>query len=184
MQLLHAFQRIERVAHAPGLARKENDVEHSYFLAMLCWYLCDAYQLPFNKDAVLRYALVHDFVEVYAGDTYFLDADGQKTKHEREEQARVRIASEFPEFNDLNETIKTYEERTDPEAAFVHAADKLIPLIINHIQGGHTWKEMGVGHEELFAQKRLKIGDQEHIRELLEQFIAEMEPKWQDYFPK
>lgn len=182
MQLLHAFQAVERTAYAPDLIRKENDAEHSYMLAMLCWYLADAYGLSLSKERVLRYALVHDLVEVYAGDTYFLDLEAQKTKQEREEKARLRIAGEFPEFKDLDISIQRYEERADPEAEFVHAVDKLIPLVTNYLQRGHAWKQLNVDHEELYAQKRHKIGDHKEVRDLLEQFIEDMRPRLKDYF--
>lgn len=182
MQLLHAFQSVERVAHAPDLKRRENDVEHSYFLSMLCWYIVDVLELPLDKDLVLKYALVHDFVEVYAGDTYFMDPEGLRTKHEREEQARLRIQREFPEFMDMHAFIAGYEAKDDKEARFVYAVDKLIPLITNYLQKGHTWRKHDVGKEDLYALKRQKIGDEQAVRDLLEQFISEIDAEWQTYF--
>ncbi|MDO8742128.1 MAG: HD domain-containing protein [bacterium] len=172
VRLLHTFQSVERVAHTGDLSRRENDVEHSYFLAMLCWYLCDTLRLEYSKEKVLQYALAHDLHEAYAGDTYIFDQEGLKTKKDREKNARVRIAGEFPEFTDLHETIETYEKRSDPEARFVNAVDKFIPMIINYIQGGHTWKEFSIEHDALVAHKRDKIGDQKDVRELLEQLIV------------
>src|SRR5580704_1310169 len=100
--LLDAFSLVERVMHVKGREQRENDTEHSYTLAMLAWYLADAFDLGLDKDRLLRYALVHDLVEVYAGDTYVLDEEGLKTKHEREEKARLRLIEEFPEFKDLH----------------------------------------------------------------------------------
>lgn len=182
VQLLHTFQSVERVIYAPDLARKENDAEHSYSLAMLCWYLNDALKLNLDKNKLLAYSLTHDFVEVYAGDTYVFDHEGKKTKHLREEEARLRIANEFPEFKELHETIEKYENREDPEAVFVHAMDKLIPLITNYLQKGYTWKEMSVRREDLYALKRETIKDQEPVRELLEQFIREIDPRWSEFF--
>jgi putative hydrolases of HD superfamily len=182
MRLLHAFQGIERAMYAPDLNRKENDIEHSYLLAMLCWYLVDARELALSKERVLRYALVHDFVEVYAGDTYFLDHEAIKTKHVREEKSRVRIQTEFPEFTDLHTSIETYEKQIDPEAVFVKAVDKIIPVIINYIQEGYTWKQMKVGKDDLYAHKRKKLEGQNSLADLLEQFFAEMEKDWKKYF--
>src|SRR3989338_7365904 len=172
IRLLHAFQSIERVAHVADLSRRENDVEHSYFLAMLCWYLCDTLQLKFSKEKVLTYALAHDLSEVYAGDTYIFDHEALKTKKEREEHARIRIEKEFSEFEDLHRTIETYENQNDPEAHFVHAIDKILPILINYVQGGHTWKEMRIAPHDIFAHKRNKIGEQTEARALLEQIIA------------
>ena len=182
MRLLHAFQSVERVIYAPDLVRKENDVEHSYLLTLFCWYLLDSLRLPFSKEKVLSYALAHDLPEVYAGDTYIFDPEGLKTKDKREEKARKRLSDEFPEFEDLHKTIDAYEKKEDAEAVFVHAVDKLIPIVTNYIQGGRIWKDMAVPHKELFANKRLKIGNQEEVRELLEQLIADMDARLSYYF--
>lgn len=182
MRLLHTFQSVERVIPAPSLVRKENDVEHSYTLTMLCWYFNDALELGLNNSKLLEYGLVHDFVEVYAGDTYVFDQERKETKHQREEEARLRIAAEFPEFKGLHKTIERYESQKDSEAIFVYAVDKLVPMITNLLQKGHSWKEMNVQHEELFALKRRTIKDHKQVRELLEQLIREIEPRWNEFF--
>ena len=182
MRLLHAFQSVERVAHAPDQIRRENDVEHSYLLAMMSWYLIDSLRLEFNKGAVLQYALAHDLVETYAGDTYIWDTEALKTKHAREEKARMQIESEFPEFPDLHAMIQRYEKQGDEESTFVRAVDKLLPVLTNYLQDGRTWKEMAVPHDDLYANKREKIGNQQEVRELLEQMIEIIGDDWQKYF--
>lgn len=182
VRFLHAFQAVERVVACHDLSRRENDVEHSYFLAMLCWYLVDALELEYSIEKILKYALAHDVVEVYAGDSYFLDAATREKKKEREENARIRVAGEFPEFNNLHETIESYECRSDPEAVFVYTVDKLLPFITNYLQGGHMWKEMQVAHEEVYANKREKIGEHEVVRDLLEQIITVIGDDWAAYF--
>jgi putative hydrolase of HD superfamily len=181
-KLLHAFQSVERIAHAPGLTRQENDVEHSYLLTMLCWYLSDSLKLGLNTSKILEYGLAHDLVETYAGDTYIWDTEALKTKHVREEKARIQIEGEFPEFPDLHATIQRYEKQSDEESVFVRAVDKLLPVLTNYLQDGHTWKEMAVPHEDLYANKREKIADQKGVRELLEQMIELIGDDWQKYF--
>lgn len=182
MRLLHAFQSVERVVPAPDLTRRENDVEHSYTLTMFCWYLNDALELELDKSKLLEYGLVHDFVEVYAGDTYVFDKGRKETKHQREAEALIRITAEFPEFKSLHKTIEQYESQETPEAVFVHAVDKLVPMITNYLLKGHGWKEMNVQRKELYALKREKIKDQKQIHELLEQLIQEIEPRWNEFF--
>jgi len=182
VRLLHALQSVERIAYSADVSRRENDVEHSYFLAMLCWYLRDALKLDYSLEKIFRYALAHDVSEVYAGDTYFLDAEAQKTKKEREEKACMRIANEFPEFEDLHATIEAYERREDPEAIFVYAVDKVLPFLINYMQSGAMWKKMGVAHHDDYTIKREKIGDQKEARTLLEQIIALIGDDWKTYF--
>jgi len=65
---------------------------------------------------------------------------------------------------------------------FVYVVDKLVPMVTNYLQNGHSWKEMNVQHEELFALKRRTIKNHEQVRELLEQLIQEIEPRWNDFF--
>ena len=182
LRFLHAFQSVERVAYAADATRRENDVEHSYFLAMLCWYLVDALKLDYSVEKILRYALSHDLVEAYAGDSYIFDAESQRTKKEREKNAQHRIQSEFPEFETLHATIEAYEHQEDPESEFVHAVDKLIPVILNYLQNGRMWKDMKVDYKQLIAQKRAKVGEQKEVRELLEQIITLLQDDWESYF--
>ena len=181
-ELLHRFALVERVAHIKGRDTRENDAEHSYFLPMLAWYVIDAFELPLDTNKVLQYALVHDLVEVYAGDTYIYDVEARKTKHEREEKARLRIAAEFPEFSSLNKLIETYETQSDPESKFVKALDKIEPIIGNYLQKGRTWKEMNVSFEEFTTNKREKTAPVAEVRELLEDIILKIEPHKSDYF--
>ena len=182
MRLLHKFQSVERVVHVAEQDRYENDVEHSYILAMLAWYLIDSLKLDLDKGKVLAYALAHDVVEAYAGDTYIWDKEALKTKGEREEKARIQIKAEFPEFPDLHETAERYESQDDNESVFVRALDKVAPVITIYLQDGRTWKTENMPHEPLYANKREKIGDQKEVRELLEQMIELIGDDWQKYF--
>jgi len=181
-RLLHAFQAVERATVVPDLSRKENDIEHSYLLTMLCWYLANTLDLALDTKKLIEYALVHDFIEVYAGDTYFLDAEALRSKHEREEASRLRIATEFPEFTDMHERIAQYEKREDPEARFVYEVDKLIPLMTNYTQDGFGWKQYNVQPDELFANKRERIQDHPEVRSILEQFILELDTRRSEFF--
>ena len=183
MRLLHAFQGVERVAYAADSSRRENDAEHTFFLAMLSWYLSDSLGLRHSTDKLLRYALVHDLVEAYAGDSYIFDCEARETKKEREAEAQERIKKEFPEFVALHEAIEAYEQQGDPEAIFVHAVDKLIPLVINYVQDGKTWKDFKVSHADLVTYKRAAIGEHhKEVRDLLEQFLALIDQDRGRYF--
>lgn len=184
-KLLHAFARVERTGlRIHGSDAKESDIEHSFFLAMLAWYIIETAQLPLDVSQAMRYALVHDFVEVYAGDTYILDSEGAKTKHEREEAARQRLEKEFPEFKALHETILAYEAQADEESRFIKALDKVDPVLSNYLQSGRGWKEMGVDFDWLVLHKREKLASHVDMRELFEEIIARIEPRKSDFFPK
>lgn len=184
-KLLHAFARVERTGlRIHGSDAKENDIEHSFFLAMLAWYAIDVIGLPLDLGRVIRYTLIHDLVEVYAGDTYILDTEAAKTKHKREEVARQRIEKEFPEFGALHKTIKEYEAQGDEESQFVKALDKVDPVLSNYLQNGRGWKEMGVSFDWLVSHKREKLANHAGMRELFEEIIARIEPQKGKFFTK
>lgn len=173
LKTLHELQRVERVMHVPETDRYENDVEHSYTLAMCAWYLIEHFELPFDRDKAIRYALAHDVLEVYAGDTYiFGDAKQLASKKAREDAARMKLAEEYPGFDSFHDAMKTYEEGSDAEAVFVRALDKLMPLMTNYVQDGRTLKERTVAYAELMKQKRAAMAKSPEAMELLEQMIA------------
>ena len=143
-RLLLQFQAVERVVYVPGTKRLENDVEHSYGLAMLAWYICSKDNLSLDLNKILKYALIHDVVEVYAGDTYAYDAAAQATKKEREHKALLKLKKEFQEFPELYDTIDVYEAQTDDESQFIKALDKLHPHLLTYLDEGKMWRERGM----------------------------------------
>lgn len=158
-RLLNAFTSVERVCYHPGNNLKENDSEHSYQLAMLAWYIADCLSLDLDKDLMLRYALIHDLVEVYAGDTYVYseNENDHSSKKEREELARLQILEEFPLFSDLHTTILNYEKREDKESRFVYVLDKIHPEMQIYLDKGRTWGEMKVTLSMLLEKKKDKM---------------------------
>ncbi|HRH26042.1 MAG TPA: HD domain-containing protein [Candidatus Paceibacterota bacterium] len=184
MKFLHAFQLVERIMHVPNVERNENDAEHSYSLAMLAWYLIDSLDLKLDKQKVFEYCLTHDLVEIYAGDTYFLDEKAKETKAVREKEAQLQIEREFPEFVSLHPTITKYELQQDPESIFVHSLDKLAPVLTNFIMEGRTWKAVGVAFKDLLENKRNKIQEGSEVMDLFEQIIVIIEKDPLKYFPK
>jgi putative hydrolase of HD superfamily len=154
-KIINTFQGVERVVRVPETEKRENDVEHSYHLAMLAWYIADSNNLSLDKNLLLRYALVHDFVEVYAGDTYIYskNKEDHDSKKEREESARLRLEKEFPEFKELHETIVIYEKQESPESRFVYVLDKLQPVFQIYLDGGRDWKKHEVTLSMLIEKK-------------------------------
>ncbi len=141
--------------HVPGTDRRENDIEHSYHLAMLAWYIADSNSLLLDKNLLLSYSLVHDFVEVYAGDTYIYskNAHDHESKKEREEAARLRLEKEFPEFAGMHNTILEYEKQENLESRFVYVLDKLHPVFQIYLDGGRDWKKNEVTLSMLIEKK-------------------------------
>ena len=137
--LIHRFQQIRRMIFAKGEERFENDVEHSFQLAFLGWYIIEKEKLALNLQKVLLYALCHDIVEIYAGDVSFeRSEEGEKKKQELEAQALEQIKKDYADFSALAHTIETYEQRKDEESKFIYALDKLLPVINIKLDSGRS----------------------------------------------
>lgn len=158
-KLLDAYGQVERMVYIKrrGKFRKENDVEHSYNLAMVAWYLARYFpELDVNK--IIQYALAHDIVEVYAGDTFtYGPKEKLDSKEQREAKAATRLKLEWSDFGEMNELIEAYEQKADAESKFVYALDKIMPILTIYINEGYSWKKTGVTVEMLYANKVAKV---------------------------
>lgn len=174
VRLVNDLARIERMVPMLGAKRYENDVEHSYQLALTAWYLLATRNLDLDIQKVLTYALAHDLVEVYAGDTYIYSKDETLIagKKEREAAAAKRLAQEFAEFSQLHEAIADYERREDRESRFVYALDKVLPLIQIREDGGRAWKEGGVTLDMLIAHKTPKVALSPEVEPYFNELVA------------
>ena len=159
VRLLNQFRLVERSVRVNNAERFENDVEHSYNLAFLAWYIIADNKLDLDRDLVLKYSLIHDLVEVYAGDTYLFTTNEEErsTKVQRETDAALRLKQEIPEFAELHELIKRYEEREDKESRFVYALDKIQPMLNIYTDNGRTRKETAVTVDMLIEYKKEKV---------------------------
>ena len=172
-QLLSAYRNVERMIPLPGSDRKENDQEHSYSLAMLAWYIADTHQLTLNREKLLKYALVHDIVEVYAGDTYLYTTDTEKrnSKHQREQEAAERLKKEFPEFEEMHTLIHQYEHKTDEESKFIYALDKIEPMLYIYLDNGRMYREENISLEMILEHKKEKVALSQTTKEIFEEMI-------------
>jgi putative hydrolase of HD superfamily len=168
-RFLLEFQNVRRKIRIPGRDERENDAEHSYSLAMMAWYLNEANGLGLDTGKLLKYALVHDIPEVYAGDVAVLDAKGRTAKVQKEAAAVEHIETQFPSFTQIASWIHGYEEKRDPESRFVSALDKLIPMLIIYEEGGAVWRELDYDREALFANNKKSTGVDATVKELFEQ---------------
>lgn len=170
--LLMSFQQIERRTMNPrDSSRYENDVEHSYYLAMAAWMLAPHFSL--DKDACIRIALTHDLVEVYAGDTFaFGDQAELDTKDSREQEALERLEREWPDFQDMIDAMGAYKHKASEEAKFVYALDKLMPVIVNILGNGGAWKENKITIDHLIKEKERKIPKDSPIYEYYKELLT------------
>ncbi|HXH26835.1 MAG TPA: HD domain-containing protein [Candidatus Acidoferrum sp.] len=182
-RLLLDFQAIERIAHVPGKFEQENDTEHSYNLALSAWYLAE-YFPELNKDKVIRFALVHDLVEIHAGDTYiYADQTVIDTKEERERAALSTLEKDWPDFPDMLTEIKAYETKDSAEAKFVYALDKLMPIMLIFIGEGYSWQKERVTLEQLHSNKQPKVASSPEIKPCYDQ-LYELLLQHRHYFSK
>ncbi len=158
-EMLDAFRRVERMMYVPGTDRLENDSEHSFNLAMFAWFIMDSEKFDLDSDLVIRYALVHDLAEVYAGDTYIYSDDKEHldSKKVREHEALERLKKEFPLNKEMFSLVDQYEKREDRESRFVYALDKIQPVIHLYLDHGRMWKEKGVTLRMLIEHKDSKV---------------------------
>jgi len=132
-------------------SRRENDAEHSWHLAVMALLLAEYANEPVDACKVAKMALVHDIVEIDAGDTFVYDLQGDK--QEREQKAADRIFGLLPEDqrDEMRALWEEFEARSTPEAKFAAALDRLQPLLHNFFTRGSTWKEHGIPKERVIA---------------------------------
>ena len=163
-KLLLQFRAIKRMIYLPGkLSQKENDVEHSYDLAMASWFLAE-YFPELNKDKIIRMCLAHDLTEVHAGDTFaYGQAKHIASKQERERIAADKLAVDWKDFPDLHATIEEYEARSSREACFVYALDKIMPALMNLLGDGYAWHKHHITLADFRAEKEHKVAHSPEI---------------------
>lgn len=158
---LQEFRKVERIIYYPGSDRQENDAEHAYQLAMVAWYIIEKKDLSLDVWKVMKYALVHDLVEIYAWDTIPFDHNSieVKTKNIREQEALDRIKKEFPEVHEIWSRMDWYELKKDAEAKFVYALDKILPIINTMIDDWRAWKTFDVSSADLLKHMQKTTWD-------------------------
>lgn len=166
---------IFRQTHLSGHGRNENDAEHAWHMAIMAYLLKEYSNEPVDIGKVMLMCLIHDIVEIDAGDTYAYDAENLKTQKAREDAAKERIFSILPE-EQKEELIKLFDEFETYETAeskFAHAMDNLQPLILNNSNGGGDWREHGVTARQVYGrQSKTKLGS-ERLYEVTDKLIQE-----------
>lgn len=166
---------IFRQTHLSGHGRNENDAEHAWHMALMAYLLREYANEEVDIGKVMLMCLIHDIVEIDAGDTYAYDAERLKTQKERESMAKERIFSLLPEDQkaEMTALFDEFEEYQTAESRFAHAMDNLQPLILNHSNGGSDWKEHGVSAKTVYGrQKKTRLGS-EKLFEVTDQIIRE-----------
>lgn len=134
--------------------RHENSAEHSWHLALMALVLAERANEPVNLSRVLKMLLVHDIVEIDAGDTFCYDMVGVGDQAARETLAAERIYGLLPDEQEteLRELWQEFEARNTPEARFAAALDRLMPILHNFSTEGKSWREHGVTAAQVVAR--------------------------------
>ena len=185
---------ILRQTHLTGHGRRENDAEHAWHMAMMIWLMREYANEEIDVGRAMMMALIHDIVEIDAGDTYAYDEEGAKTQKEREEKAAYdeegaktqkereekaadRIFGLLPEDQaaELRALFEEFEARSTPEARFARTMDNFQPILLNHSNGGSDWREHGVCLSQVLGRhKRNGEGSQvigDYILGLIEENV-------------
>ncbi len=147
---------IQRQALLPTSRRRENDAEHSWHLCLMAITLAEHSNAPVDLTRVLRMLIIHDLVEIDAGDTYAYDTARLAGQHEREALAADRIFGLLPpdQGAELRVAWEEFEARQTPEAKFAAAVDRLQPVLLNILTGGEKWREHGVTRAMVVARNQ------------------------------
>lgn len=166
---------IFRQTHLSGKGRNENDAEHAWHMAIMAYLLREYANEEVDIAKVMLMCLIHDIVEIDAGDTYAYDAEGLATQKAREDAAKERIYSLLPQDQkeELIALFDEFEEYQTAEAKFARAMDNLQPLILNNSNNGGDWKEHRVTSETIYKrQQKTKLGS-EKLYQVTDQIIQE-----------
>ena len=146
---------ILRQTHLSDYSRRENDAEHAWHMAVMLYLLKEYANEPFDLAKAMMMALIHDVVEIDAGDTYAYDEEAKKTQAEREAKAAERIFGLLPEDqrDELRALFEEYEAQETPEAHIVRSMDSLQPLLLNDKTEGRDWRSHGVRMEQVIRRQ-------------------------------
>lgn len=159
--------------------RKENDAEHSWHIAMMAFLLAEYAQPDTDIFKVMKMLIVHDVVEIDAGDTYCYDYEGYKSKAEREEKASQRIFGILPEEQktEFYSLWREFEDGLTPEAKFAGLLDRLQPIILNYSKNGISWQEHVVKAEQVKDRTKQFADVSPELYELIDKIISDSAQK-------
>ncbi len=164
-----------RQTHLSNFGRSENDAEHAWHMAIMIYLLKEYANEEFDLARAMMMALVHDIVEIDAGDTYAYDAEGIATQAEREAEAAERIFGILPEDQkrELKGLFEEFDACETPEARFAKVMDNLQPFMLNNFNEGVDWKEHGVCKSQVYRRNKRTSGGSAEIWKYMQEVIEE-----------
>jgi putative hydrolases of HD superfamily len=152
-------------------------------LAVTAWFLSARFP-ELDRDLLIRISLAHDLIEVHAGDTFaFADKATVRTKALREAAAMELLETEWPDFPELLAALRMYHEKNTPEAKFVYALDKIMPMMVVFLGQGYSWHKFGITHAHQHEVKASKVAVSPEIKEYYDQ-LYQLLSEYSHYFPE
>lgn len=137
-------------------SRKENDAEHAWHMSIMVFLLAECASQKIDTAKTMLMTMIHDIVEIDAGDTYAYDVEGKKTQRQREQKAADRLFGLLPEDQEkyLRGLWEEFEQGETPEAKFAHTIDNLQPMMLNVACGGKSWTDHEVHLNQIEKRNR------------------------------
>jgi putative hydrolase of HD superfamily len=179
LQEIEKYKTIEREMFCSNLNRAESDAEHSWHIAMFLILFENDLPQDIDMKKMLKLALMHDLVEIYAGDTFAYDKQNQATKKERESKAAKKLFSQLPK--DLNKEFMNlfdeYEEIKTKEAKIVKSFDKIQPILQNLCSSGKSWQKHKITFSDIDQYKRKYVEHNDLTLEIYEKLLNDARDK-------
>lgn len=177
--LMDKQKNIFRQNHLADNSRRENDAEHAWHMAVMAYLFREYANEDIDISKVILMCLIHDVVEIEAGDTYAYDEEAKKSQREREDIAKKYIFGMLPsdQGRELESLFDEFEAQETAEARFAKAMDNLQPVLLHEANGGGDWKEHEVTKEQIMRrQEKTRHGSEELfevIKDIIDKHIAE-----------
>jgi len=172
---LDKMKSVIRQTYLANGTRKENDAEHSWHLALMCFTLAEYANEPIDVLKTMKMVLLHDVIEIDAGDTYAYDTKENETKCVRELEAAGRIFPILPkdQAEEYRKLWDEFEEMKTPEARFANTLDKIQPVLLNNASKGKSWKEHEVKQSQIMGRNLRTHEGSEKLWEAVKKIIDE-----------
>ena len=177
--LMDKQKNIFRQNHIADNSRRENDAEHAWHMAVMAYLFREYANEDIDISKVILMCLIHDIVEIEAGDTYAYDEEAKKSQREREDIAKKHIFGMLPsdQGRELEALFDEFGAQKTAEARFAKAMDNLQPVLLHEANGGEDWKEHEVTKEQIMRrQEKTRRGSEELfevIKDIIDKHIAE-----------
>ena len=164
---------ILRQTHLSHHGRRENDAEHAWHMAIMAYLLQEYANQDVDIGRVMILCLIHDIVEIEAGDTYAYDEEANKTQAERERKAAEHLFAMLPEdqCRMMHELFDEFEHGDTPEARFARAMDNFQPLLLNDANQGESWMEHDVARSSIDARQKKTADGSKQLYEVIESIL-------------